>query len=154
MRGQRRRLSAPPRDERGDAMVIWCLGLAVLLLPLGGISLDLWHSISQERALQSAAAAAAEAGASGINTSVYRHSGQVVLDPTTAVDLAEANLSEQHALPPLSTPPIITVTSDGSAITVKLQENVRLTLLGVLEGNHPIHIVATESAAPRPSGAP
>ena len=33
---------AARRDERGDAMVIWCLGLAILLLPLGGISVDLW----------------------------------------------------------------------------------------------------------------
>jgi hypothetical protein len=27
-------------DERGDAMVLWCLLLALMLLPLGGLSID------------------------------------------------------------------------------------------------------------------
>ena len=43
------------RDERGDAMVVFVVGLLLVILPLGGISVDLWHSISDERALQSAA---------------------------------------------------------------------------------------------------
>jgi Flp pilus assembly protein TadG len=141
-------------DERGDAMIVWCLGLAVLLLPLGGISLDLWHAVSQERALQSAASSAADAGASGIDIPTYRTNGDVVLNPTLAVTLARSNLADQSNLPPLSTAPIITVAPGGGQVTVELQENVRLTLLGIFEGNHPIHIVATGSAAPRPSGAP
>src|SRR5260370_32904515 len=95
------------RDERGDAMVIWCLGLAILLLPLGGISVDLWHAISEQRALQSAASAAAHAGASGINVATYRNTGQAVLDPAAAVSLAEANLAEQPGPRVLSAPPDI-----------------------------------------------
>lgn len=141
-------------DEAGDAMVIWCLGLAVLLLPLGGISLDLWHAISQERALQTAAADAADAGASGIDVATYRVSGQVVLDPSLAASIAQSDLAEQASLPPLAAPPQITVAAGGSQITVVLHENVHLTLLGLLEGNHPIRIAATASSSPRPSGAP
>ena len=150
----RDRVGRARRDERGDAMVVWCAGLAVLLLPLGGISLDLWHAISEERALQAAAAAAADAGASGINIAVYRSTGQVVLDPSMATNLAEGNLADQSSLPPLSDPPLITVTPTGSEITVVLHEDVHLTLLGLVEGNHPIHVAATASSAPRPSGAP
>lgn len=149
-----RRWNLRRRDERGDAMVIWCLGLSVLLLPLGGISLDLWHAVSQERALQSAATDAADAGASGIDTATYRENGRIMLKPNSAVALAEANLASQEHLPPLSSPPVITVNQTGDAITVELQETVRLTLLGVLEGNQSIHIVATGSAAPRASGRP
>jgi Flp pilus assembly protein TadG len=147
------RLGAARRDERGDAMIIWCLGLAILLLPLGGISIDLWHTISEERALQTAATDAADAGASGINTTLYHTTGQVALDPTQAVALAEQNLAQQSGLPALATPPIITVSPDEKQITVQLNTNVHLTLLSLVEGNTPIHIVASSSAAPRPSGA-
>jgi len=141
------------RDERGDAMVIWCLGLAVLLLPLGGISVDLWHAISQERALQSAASAAAEAGASGIDIPTYRAAGDVVLNPTLAVDLARISLADESNPPDLSAPPDITVADNDGQITVTLHEDVHLTLLGLIEGNHLIRITASASAAPRPSGA-
>jgi Flp pilus assembly protein TadG len=135
-------------------MIVWCLGLAILLLVVGGISLDLWHPLSEERALQSDASAAAAAGASGLDVAAYRANGQVVLDPGLAVSLAEQNLAQQPDPPTLSAPPTITVSPDGEQITVQLRENVHLTLLGIVDGNHPIPIVATGSAAPRASGAP
>lgn len=150
----RARARAAHADQRGDAMVIWCLGLAVLLLPLGGISLDLWHAISAERALQSTASAAADAGASGIDIPTYRATGSVTLAPSVAVNLASTNLAEQSNPPVLSSPPDIIVAANDGQITVVLHENVHLTLLGLLEGNRPIHITATASAAPRPSGTP
>ena len=140
------------RDQRGEAMVIWCLGLAVLLLPLGGISIELWHSISDERALQTAAADAAQAGASGINTAVYHATGQVVLNPSQATTLAEENLAQQSGLPALAGPPTITISPDGQHITVRIDSYVHLTLLSLVEGDKLIHIVASSSAAPRPSG--
>ena len=152
----RRRAARPTarrrRDERGEAMVIWCLGLAILLLPLGGISIDLWHTVSDERALQTAANDGAQAGSSGINVEAYRATGEVVLDPTLAVNLAEQNLAQQSGLPALAAPPTVTVSPDDQRITVQLTANVHLTLLGLAVGNHPIHIVATGSAAPRQSG--
>jgi Flp pilus assembly protein TadG len=135
-------------------MVIWCLGLALLLLPLGGISLDFWHAISQQRALQTAAASAADAGASGIDIATYRKTGEVVLDPSVATDMATTNLAEQTNLPSLSSPPDITVAGTGNQITVTLRENVHLTLLGLLEGDHPIRIAATATSSPRASSAP
>jgi Flp pilus assembly protein TadG len=133
-------------------MVIWCLGLAILLLPLGGISIDLWHAVSDERALQTAANDGAQAGSSGINVAAYRATGEVVLDPTLAVNLAEQNLAQQSGLPTLAAPPTITISPDDERITVQLTANVHLTLLGLVVGNHPIHIVATGSTAPRQSG--
>jgi Flp pilus assembly protein TadG len=134
-------------------MIIWCIGLAILLLPLGGISLDLWHAVSEERQLQTMASSAADAGASGVNTNVYRQTGQVILDPSTATALADANLADQTNPPTLSSPPAITVSPDDTQITVELQENVHLTLMGIVLPNRSIHIDATGSAAPRASGA-
>ena len=142
------------RSERGDAVMLWCLGVAVLLLPLGGISLDLWHSISDERALQAAAAAAAAAGSSGIDVTAYRQDGAVSLDPALATRLALTNLGAQSNLPRLSEPPTVVVDAAGDAITVQLHETVDLTLLRILLGDRTIHLTATAEAAPRPSGSP
>lgn len=142
------------RDDRGEAMVIWCLGLAILLLPLGGLSVDLWHSISAERALQAAASAAATAGASGLDTAAYRDSSVVKLDPATAENLALASLGSQVGLAPLSGPPAIVVGPSDETITVQLHETVQLTLLRLLLGGRAIHLTATAVASPRASGAP
>ena len=66
-------------------MIVWCLLIAVMLLPLGGLSVDLWHGIEVQRHLQSAAEDAAVAGASGIDVVEYRQTGCIVLDPVLAV---------------------------------------------------------------------
>jgi Flp pilus assembly protein TadG len=141
------------RDERGDAMIIWCLGLAVLLLPIGGISLDLWHVVSQERALQTAASSAANAGASGVDTTTYRasHGQTILLDPPLATSLALQNLSDQTDPPPLSQPPQVAVAPGDHQIDVQLHESVHLTLLSILVGNRPVNITATAASTPRPS---
>ena len=81
-------------------MVVWCLLMAAMLLPLSGISVDLWHGIEVQRQLQSAAEDAAAAGASGIDVAEYRQSGCIVLDPTVAVPLAQANIAMQTGLGP------------------------------------------------------
>lgn len=141
------------RDQRGDAIVVWCLGLAVLLLPLGGISLDLWHSISDERALQAAAAAAA-AGSSGLDVAAYRQNSTVRLDPNLAAQLALVNLSQQPDLPKLSEPPLVVVDPSGRRMIVQLHETVQLTLLRILLGDKTIRLTATADGAPRASGAP
>jgi len=140
------------RDQRGDALVIWCLGMALVLLPLGGMSLDLWHSISVERALQSAASSAAAAGSSGIDQSVYRTSGSVVLDPGLAESLASANLADQTGLP--SGLQVSQLSVSGNSVTVQLKDSVNLTLLRILLPGGAVHLTATAKAEAAPSGAP
>jgi Flp pilus assembly protein TadG len=142
---RRRRL-----EERGDAMVFWCLLLALMLLPLGGLSVALWHGIAVQRALQSAAEDAATAGASGISVSQYRDSGCLVLDPDVAVPLAQANLDAQTDLGPLAGADI-SVTPGGQSISVILREDVRLTLLSLVEGDKPLVVTASATSAPRGS---
>ena len=128
-------------------MVVWCLLLAVVLLPLGGLSIDLWHGIAVQRQLQSAAQGAATAGASGINVAKYRQSGCVVLDPTSAVELASANLASQDGLGSLAATEIL-VASGGRSITVLLRKDVHLTLLKLVEGNRPLVVSAAATAEP------
>jgi hypothetical protein len=141
------------RCDRGDALVVFCVAMVLVILPLGGISLDLWHAISDERALQSAADAAATAGAGAINATAYRvDPNDPVLDPMQATGDALASLQDQPDLPSLSQAPQIDATAHG--ITVVLHEHVQLTLLRLALGNRTINLVASSSAVPRASGRP
>jgi Flp pilus assembly protein TadG len=131
-------------------MVLWCLLLAMMLLPLGGLSVDLWHGITVQRQLQAAAEDAAAAGASGIDVQRYRATGCIVLDPAAAETLAQENLSAQSGLGTLAGTDI-QVGSDGETISVALREDVHLTLLALVEGNRPLVVAATATSAPRGS---
>ena len=140
------------RRERGDAMIIWCVMLALLLLPLGGLTIDLWRAIAVQRTLQAAAEDAATAGASGIDVPQYRATGCLQLDSAAAVPLAQANLASQTGLGPLSAVDIA-VSANGQQISVTLTEDVRLTLLSLVEGNKPLVVTASASSAPEGSAA-
>lgn len=134
-------------DERGDAMIVWCLLLAFLLLPLGGLSVDLWHGIAVQRSLQSAAEDAAAAGSSGIDVEQYRTTGCLTLDPAAAVPLAQQNLTSQSHLGSLAQVDI-SVSPNDRQISVRLEEDVHLTLLALVEGAKPLVVTATASSAP------
>lgn len=136
--------------DRGDAMVVWCLFMALLLLPLAGLSVDLWHGIAAQRQLQSAADEAAAAGASGINVALYREDGCIALDPALATSLAQANLASQVGLGPLSQVNI-GVSPEGSQITVMVSEDVHLTLLSLAEQS-PLVVRAVATSKPEGSG--
>lgn len=155
MRDPREARLAPGREgaDRGDALIVFCVAMVLVILPLGGISLDLWHAISDERALQSAADAAAAAGAGAVNATAYRvDPNNPVLDPAQATGEALASLEGQAALPHLAQAPQIDASLRG--ITVVLHEHVQLSLLRLAVGNRTINIVATSSAEPRASGRP
>jgi len=131
-------------------MVVWCLLLAMLFLPLGGLSVDLWHGIEVQRQLQAAAEAAALAGSSGINVAQYRAQGCIALDPGTAVGLAEANLAAQTGLGPLAGS-TFTASENDEEISVSLREDVHLTLLSLVEGDRPLVVAATATSTPEGS---
>jgi Flp pilus assembly protein TadG len=133
-------------------MIVWCLLLALLLLPLGGLSIDLWRGIAVQRSLQSAAEDAAAAGSSGIDVQQYRATGCLLLDPTAAASLAQTNLASQSDLGSLAAVDIY-VSPSGRQISVRLQEDVHLTLLSLVEGDRPLIVTATASSAPEGSVA-
>jgi len=82
------------RAESGTT-TLWMLGLCLMLLLLGGISLDLWRAFSERRSLAAAADAAAVAGASALDEAAYRGSGAVRLVPADARRRALASLADQ-----------------------------------------------------------
>jgi hypothetical protein len=157
-------------DERGDAAFIACFGLAVFFLLLGGTVIDLWGLMGAEHNLQAVAQAAAEAGASGVDTGTYRSTGQVVLlggnseppcpvqGPCEAYTLAITDLEEQEDLPAAvsqttcgpnltSDPDCNLITVNGASITVVLHEDVSsLVLRAAGRRSLPITVSATSVA--------
>jgi Flp pilus assembly protein TadG len=127
-------------------MIVWCLLIALMFLPLGGLSIDLWRGVAAQRSLESAAEDAATAGSSGIDVQQYRATGCLVLDPSSAVPMAEANLASQRNLGPLATVDVY-VSPDDRQISVRLQQDVHLTLLSLVEGNRPLVVAAMASSS-------
>jgi uncharacterized membrane protein len=122
------RLRPAPGDDRGT-IVIWLLGLCVVLLCMGGVSLDLWRVLSERRALAGVADAASIAGATGVDEAAFRSTGAVRLDVGLAEQRARASLLGQADVGPLTGAGI---TATPEAVTVVLTGSVPLTLLRVL----------------------
>jgi Flp pilus assembly protein TadG len=135
------------RAEAGT-MTIWMLGLCLMLLLLGGISLDLWRAFSERRALASAADAAAVAGASALDEPAYRATGAVRLVPDAAEQRAEASLAEQVDRRSLRGS---RVAADDQAVVVEVTGSVDFSLLQLLTPGDAFEIVVRATARPQAS---
>jgi putative Flp pilus-assembly TadE/G-like protein len=128
--------SAPAAGGERGSITVWLLGLAVLLLFVGGLSLDLWRAFGARQLLANAADAAAIAGSTGIDTARFRDTGQIVLDPGLASERVRDSLAHQGGVP-LTEPPSVQVDPDPPQVVVVLTGQVRLTLLHVLLPHQP-----------------
>lgn len=137
------------RDDRGTALT-WLLGLLLMILALGGLSVDLWRAFSERRLVAGIVDAAAIAGASGLDEELLRETGEARLDPTLATQRAADSLAS-HSESVES--PTIAVTPDGSAITVSATRQVPLTL-GRLIHPQGVHEVGAEATSNPRRGPP
>jgi hypothetical protein len=135
-------------STREDGSVtLWLLGMSIMLIALGGISVDLWRSFSARRALAAGADAAALAGASAIDEQRYRDSGIVVLLPSVAERRARDSLATQLDQAALLG---ADVAATEQSVTVVVHGRVGFSLLGILsQGSFELEVAAT--AAPRRS---
>jgi Flp pilus assembly protein TadG len=136
------------RDE-GGTVTLWLLGVCMLLLALGGISVDLWRGFSARRSLANTADAAALAGASAIDEDAYRQRGVVQLDPGLAASRARAHVVRQLDAGALRD---VDVHADRESITVVVDGRIAFTLLGVLAPGGDLPLKATAIATPRRAG--
>lgn len=134
-------------EDRGS-VTLWILGLVLMILALGGLSLDLWRGIAVRRGVAAVADAAAVAGANGIDEEAYR-TGTLRLDPTRAEALAvRAIRSEPHSEDLRWD---LWVSAD--RITVRIETGVDLTLLRILSpGGEPLRIRVSSTASARRGG--
>lgn len=137
-------MTGPGRGARGS-VTLWMLGLAVMLMPLGGLALDLSRSFSERRALAAAADAAALAGGGALDEDRYRRDGIVTLDPVLAEQRARSSLADQLDRSALRS---ATVRADPEQITVVVQGSVDLTLLRLVEGGGPFMVRVSSTARP------
>jgi Flp pilus assembly protein TadG len=132
------------RAQRGT-ITLWLLGLCVLLLPLGGLGLDLGRAFATRRSLSAAADAAALAGAGAIDVAAYRADGTVRLDPTRAEARARRSAAEQLDDDAVRT---IRVHVDVDAVVVEVEGDVELTLLRLVRGAEPLTVITSATARP------
>ncbi len=104
------------------------LGLALIVLALGGLSLDLWRVFLERRELAGVVDAAAIAGASALDEAAFRSRGEVRVDPAKAAGLACVYL-RTHSDPPDT---CAGIRADQAAIEVTASREVDLTLLNLL----------------------
>lgn len=133
-------------DESGS-ILLWMLGLMMVVLLFAGLVIDIWRAVATDRALSTAADAAASAGANGLDEAAYRRDGTLQLDPARAHDLAVDNLSAQPESANLSSADISATTA---RVTVRIQRTVPFTLVKVfLPGG--LTVTATAEAEPQRS---
>ena len=139
-------MTAPERQGERGTMTLLGIGLSAMLLFVGGFSLDLWRAHSERRALAELADAAAAAGANGIDTSIYRSSGELVLDPSLAELLAWESIVGQADQRSLLGTPSVSATTD--VVVVRVEGEVEMTLLRMFSGGEPFLIQVTAEAVP------
>ncbi len=136
--------------QRGS-ITLFMLGLCMMMLLLGGISLDLWRAFSERRALAAAADAAALAGAGAVDTGTYRATGEIELDVAAARRRALASLAGQLDRRALRRS---TVTADRRSVTVEVDGTVAFTLLRLLPTGSDFSVRVSARAEPRASDVP
>ena len=130
--------------EKGS-VTLWMMGLGLLLLTLGGLSVDLWRLIAERRELAVMAEAAAVAAVNAVHEEVFRQTGQIVLEPAEAVELAERSLLAQPGGNDQTLDPDWFVLEDEVTVVVTLRRTVEFTLLRIA-GAEPVAIGASARA--------
>ena len=130
--------------ERGT-ITLWLLGLCVMLLPLGGLGLDLGRAFSARRSLAAAADAAALAGAGALDVGAYRADGTVQLDPALAEARARRSVTAQLDGGAIRA---ARVRVGAQSVTVEVEGRVDLTLLRLVRGAEPFTVTVSATARP------
>lgn len=134
--------------ERGS-VTLWVLYWSLSVLFISGFGLDLWRGVSVRRSLVEQAEAAASAGANAVDAETFRLTGEVVIDPALADQLARANLRAQGDAE-LVDDARVTVDPATQEVAVTLEGEVDFTLVKVfLSGEAPLRVGVTARAAPR-----
>jgi hypothetical protein len=131
-------------DERGTA-TLWILGLCVIVLFLGGLSLDLWRGIATRRELSAMADSVATAAANGIDEDALRVDGTVRLDRARAEAIAAETLERDGRAGRLRD---VEVRVLGDRVEVGLEDELPLSLLGIFAHGDPVTVRASATAAP------
>src|SRR5690606_5356333 len=102
-----RRVSQPAMNGERGSVTLWMVGLVMVVLVVGGIAIDLWRGLIAYQHLSSLVDSVAVAAGSGIDESVWRLEGRLVLDPERVQSRVSEAITARRAFPwrTTSTPP-------------------------------------------------
>jgi Flp pilus assembly protein TadG len=145
---RRRSRFAGAHEEKGF-FTIWTLGVCVMLLAMGGVSLDLWRGFTERRELAAITDSAAIAGASQLDLAAFKVDGTVQLDPVLAQQAAADYLQTQGAAANITftSPPLITVT--GNEINITAGTRIELTLMKIFRPGGTLNVTTHSAATPQ-----
>ena len=146
------------RNEGGFSAPIMVLIMAMMVLFIGGISIDLWRVIADHREVSGLADGAAIAGATAVDIDAYEADPTLdpVLDPAVATQRVCQYMADREAI---TACPSATLTVDFApdlrAIAVSFQREVELTFLRIVEvgGAEPI-VVYSDAVVELQRGTP
>lgn len=123
---------------------MWMIGLVMIVFLFGGIAIDLWRGLAAHRQVAAAVDAAAVAAGSGIDETVWRTEGVVILDPGQVEERVEAAVAAQGGGITVS----VLTAEDGGEAVVTGYKTVELTLLRLLS-DEGLDVSARAIAIPR-----
>lgn len=129
--------------ERGS-VTLWMVGLVMVVLVVGGIAIDLWRGLIAYQHLSSLVDSVAVAAGSGIDESVWRLEGRLVLDPERVRSRVSEAITTQTGLPVAYD---VDTAADGSEATVRAWTSVDLTLLRLVSAG-PLEVSARATVTP------
>ncbi len=152
------RVSRLRRDEGGFSAPIMVLIMAMMVLFIGGISIDLWRIIADHREVSGLADGAAIAGATAVDIAAFEAdpTADPILDPALATQRVCQYMSDHEGVTSCPSSTLtIDFAPDLTAIEVSFQREVELTFLRVVEvgGADPI-VVYSDALVELQRGTP
>ena len=138
--------------QGGFSAPVLVLMVAMMLLIIGGLSVDLWRVLAEHRDVAGLVDGAATAGATGVDTEAIRDDPEapIRLDPAEARVRACDYLEVHGGLAPGCVSPGVGVTIVDASITIRLERDVELTLLRLVQAlsgdTAPISVGAASTA--------
>jgi Flp pilus assembly protein TadG len=128
--------------------------MTLVLFIVGGISIDLWRVVAARQDLVQRADAAATAGANAIDVDEFRFSGELILDPVSAVVAAEQVLGSPSTWQFTGTGVVEARDPDllPNDMVVTLSRQVDFALLGILSDQKSVTITVESVASPQRTG--
>ncbi len=146
------------RGEGGFSAPIMVLIMAMMVLFIGGISIDLWRVVADHREVTGLADGAAIAGATAVDIAAYEADPTLdpILDPAVATQRVCQYMADHEGVTSCPSAALtVDFAPDLSAITVSFQREVELTFLRIVEvgGADPI-VVYSDAVVELQRGTP
>ncbi len=137
-------MSGSTRHDRGS-VTVWTLGMTIIVMFVGAISLSLWSGFAERRDLAGAADQAAQAGANALDEAHFRSTGERRLDPQLAEAIAAELLVEEQ----LDGLTAVDIRADEQQVVVELTADVDTGLLRIFGDGDPLVVHVRAVGQPR-----